>query len=608
VSDLVWERRLRLPEIGSVRWSAVRPERLAFLSNEGGLAGVWACDLGTGARRRVSGEAIVDLSSSMALVTPDGRAVVWWSDPTGDERGRWIVSPYDGGPDEPLLPGVPDAWSGGISLAGDTIAAGLVGDDGSVVYVARPGRLPEVVLHDELPAGVGREYPPGDGGLSADARLLCVRRPHERDITRPELVVIDLADGRLAGRLSDPSAPLIPEGWSPIPGDERLLVVRETDGRSTLELWDLGDGSVVPVPVDLPGDTARAWWYPDGASLLIHHEHDATPSLLRLDLAVGSLEVLVERGGTIEDAGVRPDGAVWYRYDDGSTPPAWVDTNGVGVVEVAGRGAGEGRRDAEIASPGSGRWRSIAYEGRAGDRIQGWLLGPPDPGPHPLVVWAHGGPEWHVSDRWHPEAAAYVDAGYAVFAPNYRGSTGFGAAFRDAIRGNLGLPESDDLVAAVDHLVATGVADPARIALEGWSWGGYLATLGAGLHPDRWRAVVAGIPVGDSVACHYECDPVNRAWDVAMMGGDPLEVPETYHERNPMTYVDRVRAPMLIVAGERDPRCPLGQIMTYAHALRRRGHPVDVHLYPAGHHAPSVDERVRQVRLILEFLERHLVP
>jgi dipeptidyl aminopeptidase/acylaminoacyl peptidase len=88
------------------------------------------------------------------------------------------------------------------------------------------------------------------------------------------------------------------------------------------------------------------------------------------------------------------------------------------------------------------------------------------------------------------------------------------------------------------------------------------------------------------------------------MGGTPMQVPELFHERNPMTYVERVRAPMLIIAGEHDSRCPIGQVMTYAHALRVRGREIEVHLYPGGHHANDVEEQVRHTELMLGFMHR----
>jgi dipeptidyl aminopeptidase/acylaminoacyl peptidase len=93
---------------------------------------------------------------------------------------------------------------------------------------------------------------------------------------------------------------------------------------------------------------------------------------------------------------------------------------------------------------------------------------------------------------------------------------------------------------------------------------------------------------------------------MATMGGSPMDLPELYRERNPMTYVDRVRTPMLMIAGEHDSRCPLGQVMVYAHALKAREHEVDVHLYAGGHHALEVEEKIAHTRMTIDFFQRHL--
>ena len=224
----------------------------------------------------------------------------------------------------------------------------------------------------------------------------------------------------------------------------------------------------------------------------------------------------------------------------------------------------------------------------------------------PTIVSIHGGPEWHHTDLWDPALQAFVDEGFGVLQVNYRGSTGRGKAFREELKGNIGFPETEDIVAGVDHVVDGGIADPEALFLEGWSWGGYLTTLIAGLHPDRWRAACAGIPVGDYVAAHYESAPTMRAWDLATLGGSPMDLPELYRERNPMTYVDRVKAPMMLIAGEHDSRCPLGQVMVYAHALRAREHEVAVHLYGGGHHALDVEEKITHTRMTIDFFKRQL--
>jgi dipeptidyl aminopeptidase/acylaminoacyl peptidase len=237
--------------------------------------------------------------------------------------------------------------------------------------------------------------------------------------------------------------------------------------------------------------------------------------------------------------------------------------------------------------------------------IHGFVITPDGAPPYPTIVSVHGGPEWHHTDDYDADALAYADQGFAVLLVNYRGSTGYGRAHREAILANIGFPESEDVIAALDHAVGTGITDPTRVFLEGWSWGGYLAMLNAGLNPDRWRAIAAGIPTGDYVAAHYECAPSLRAWDLAVLGGSPVDLPELYRERNPMTYVDRVRAPMIVIAGENDSRCPLGSVMVYVHALRVRGKPVEVHTYPGGHHANDVNERMRHVERIVDFFRRN---
>ena len=108
----------------------------------------------------------------------------------------------------------------------------------------------------------------------------------------------------------------------------------------------------------------------------------------------------------------------------------------------------------------------------------------------------HGGPEWHQRDAYDAESLALVDEGYAVALVNYRGSTGYGIPLRETLTRNIGFPESEDVVACLDALVDDEVADPDHAFFVGWSWGGYLACLNAGINPGRWRALVAGIPTG----------------------------------------------------------------------------------------------------------------
>lgn len=587
-----WRRRFTAPAVAGVRWAVTCPHRLAIVSTEGGSSQAWSWDRDTGDRRRVSTSGV---GAEEAHITPDGSGVVWWLDPSGDERGRWMLTPFDGAGATPLFPELPDMWMSGLSLAGDSAAAGFSDDEGYRAVVRHGSGEPLLELYrHQQPAGVGRDWPQGAGGLAADARMLAIWHAERSDIENPAVRVIDARTGETVGEVADDGMAVAAAGWSPVPGDDRLVLHREIDGFARPWIWSPRIGDLTQVPVDLPGAVTLAGWYPDGDALLLLHDHEAVNGLVRLDLDRGELGVIVEPAGTIEDARVRPDGAVWYRHESGEHPPTWRDGATGATVLAIGEAAPAGRA-----------WEPIRFPGASGQLVHGWFMRPDGAPPHPCVLSVHGGPNYHNTDAFEPRSQAFADEGFAVLLVNYRGSTGYGLSFRQALYGDVGFPESEDINAGLDHMIDAGLVDPARVFIEGWSWGGYLATLNAGLHPDRWAGVIAGIPVGDSVAAHYESAPSLRAWEIAVMGGTPMEVPELFHERNPMTYVDRVRAPMLIIAGEHDSRCPLGQIMTYAHALRVRGREVDVHLYPGGHHANDVHERIRHVELILEFMHRH---
>ncbi len=244
------------------------------------------------------------------------------------------------------------------------------------------------------------------------------------------------------------------------------------------------------------------------------------------------------------------------------------------------------------------------FENPGGERVHGFIVRPEGDGPYPVILRVHGGPHYADTDRWAPDLQAHVDAGFLVAMVNYRGSIGFGQAWRDSLTGNVGFHELEDVLAGLDDLVARGLADPSRVVLAGWSWGGYVTLLGIGRHPDRFVSAIAGVPVADYVAAYEDESPILQAMDRNLMGGSPTEVPAFYEERNPLTYADAVRVPLLILAGENDSRCPIRQVWNYVGRLRERGVAPEVYTYSTGHASFDVEERVRQTAITLDFLAR----
>ena len=572
-------------------WIDSAPDLLAFVSNEDGSWQVWTTDLSTGARRRVSNEPV---GVEEALVAPDGR-VVWWQDDVGDETGRWMASAFDGSEARPLVEGLPTGWRQGISFAGTgEIAIGLGTEDDYHAYFIPAAGSPRLIRADPAPIGVGRLEPAGAGGLSADGRLICLRHAEHGDIVNEALRVVD-PQGETVGEQVDEGSNLDPVAWSPDPGDHRLLFTSERVQLERPALWDLANGERHDLDIDLPGAVIPVGWWPGGSSILARHEFEGTDQLVRIDPGSRTATLVREATGEILGAAVRPDGAVWFLNSDVMRVPSVVADDGRTVITPPGDPVPSGR-------PRLPLW----FAAPNGQRVQAFVATPEGHGPWPTVMSVHGGPEWHERGGFDPETDALVDAGYAVAIPNYRGSTGYGVAFQRALLGNPWFPESEDVIACLDALIADGITEPDRVAFAGWSWGGCLACLNAGLYPERWKAVFAGIPSGDMVAAHYACMPELRAYDLALYGGSPEELPEMWAERNPMSYVDRVQAPALVIAGENDPRCPPEGIVPWVEALRARGITVEAHFYPEGHHANTNTQQVRHMQLILDFFARYV--
>ncbi len=196
--------------------------------------------------------------------------------------------------------------------------------------------------------------------------------------------------------------------------------------------------------------------------------------------------------------------------------------------------------------------------------------------------------------------------GFAVVEVNYRGSTGYGSAWRDAIEGKPGLTELADVAAVHDWAVTSGLADPARCVVNGWSWGGYLTLLALGVQPKRWAAGVAGVPVADYLTAYADEMEQLRSFDRALFGGSPDEVGERYRVASPLTYVEQVRAPLLVLAGENDPRCPIRQVDNYLEALAALADApaYEVLRFDAGHGSLVVDDTLRYTAAEIAFARR----
>lgn len=591
-----WRARFTAPRISLPRWARDAPDRCLYVSNASGTWEVYAWDRVTDTHRQVTDR---PQGTHTATVTPDGEHVWWFSDTDGDEFGSWVSEPFaghrDGEQAVPAVPGAAPGYSAGLDIGRRTVVLGSSTDEGTTVWCSRDGAPAEVVYRNEHDAGVG--------SLSRDERLLAITHSEHGDSRHPAVRVLGCETGfsAVAEKWDGPGKGVEVLGFSPAPGDPRLLLTHERRGREELLMWDVEADTETEIVLDLPGEV-EAGWYPDGSALLVEHSYSARSTLHRYDLTTGELTALDIPPGTIGGAGVRPDGTVEYTWSSAAQPSAVRALHPDGTGRVLLRPDGPRAPESEplgdqfLTTPHGAVHALVARPGGAPE------------GPLPTVFLLHGGPQAADEDRFSAVRALWLDAGFAVVHVNYRGSTGYGSAWRDAIEGRPGLTELEDVAAVHDWAVSAGFADPAACVVEGWSWGGYLALLALGIQPQRWAAGVAGVPVADYVAAYAdEMEPL-RAFDRALFGGSPEELPELYRQCSPISYVDQVRAPVLVLAGENDSRCPIRQVDNYLVRLDELGKPYSSYRYDAGHGSLVVAETLRHICAEVAFVREVLRP
>jgi len=561
-----------------VRWTkavweldpaGVAPARRLTRSAKGEGAPVIASDgavLFTSARPAPDTEAADDEPSALWALPPTGEAHVAGTRPGG-------ISGPTAAREAPVV----------VALS-DTLPAATDGDSDDERRTARKDAKVNAVLHDGYPVrywdhdlGVGqtrllagdlggeaitwRDLTPTPGralleasfDLSPDGRTVVTSWAHAepRGSRRTTLVAIDTQTGERRtltdDGCSDDGAPKIsPDGRhvaffrqarsTPTePVDMRLLVV-DIDGTTPAR------------------DVAPAWdrwvndhtWSPDGAALLVTADEQGRAPVFRIEIGSGEVLRLATDDGHYTDPQVSPDGETVYALRDAvDAAPA--------PVRMSARTPGRPTMLPEPATTPrpAGSLTEIRTTAEDGTALRSWLALPPGDGPHPLVVWVHGGPlsSWNGwSWRWNPWLM--VARGYAVLLPDPGLSTGYG---RDMVRrgwGTWGAEPYTDVMGLADAALERADVDENRIALMGGSFGGYLANWVAG-HTGRFAAIVTH-------ASLWDLEQFGPTTDAAYYWSREM-TPQMSRDNSPSRFADAITTPMLVVHGDKDYRVPIGE-------------------------------------------------
>lgn len=342
----------------------------------------------------------------------------------------------------------------------------------------------------------------------------------------------------------------------------------------------------------VPGAQSSAW-LPGSKGIVFLAQDRGTQALYRAGLQNGAVSKVLDGERQIHQISLAPDGSRIAFVASWSSAPAEVYAASLeaGARERnLSRAQDELLRTAELAST-----RRLAYRAPDGLEVEAFVLYPPGYRAgkrYPLTLYIHGGPHgqhptWGFSMR--PQALA--GAGHVVLMPNPRGSSGYGEAFQEACVRDWGGGDYEDLMAGVDALVKRGVADPERLYVTGYSYGGFMTTWVIG-HTQRFRAAVIGAPVADHVSMVGTSDiPLFSNYE---LGGTLHTDIEEWWERSPLKHLPNATAPVLIEHHEGDLRCPVGQAEEIFQHLKLLGKKVEFLRYPGGFHimefhAPSQD-------------------
>ncbi|MGM0481899.1 MAG: prolyl oligopeptidase family serine peptidase [Pseudomonadota bacterium] len=265
----------------------------------------------------------------------------------------------------------------------------------------------------------------------------------------------------------------------------------------------------------------------------------------------------------------------------------------------------------EITLP---RQVTVSYEARDGLQLEGVLVYPTDyqqGESYPTIMVIHGGPEAHYSNGWLDRYGSPVKHaaanGYALFFPNYRGSTGRGVEFSMLSQNDYAGKEFDDIVDAKQHLVAEGIADPERVGITGGSYGGYAAAWGATKQTEHFAASVMFVGISDNISKFGTTD-IAKEMNAVHARSYPWEKWQWYLERSPIYYAEQARTPILIMHGKEDTRVHPSQSMELYRYLKTHANvPVRLVLYPGEGHgnrkmAAQLDYSQRLMRWMDNFL------
>ena len=353
-----------------------------------------------------------------------------------------------------------------------------------------------------------------------------------------------------------------------------------------LAIVPAGGGDERVLSASLDRHVAQPAFASDDRSLFFLIEDSAEQQLGRIDIASGRIDRAIDGEVSVRDFDLHPSGSVAVTMTTPHMPVEVFRLDG-GRLDRVTRSNDDVLDGLVLADV-----RNVSFPSADGTRIEGFVFTPPDyrgGRRYPTILRIHGGPVSQYDFSFNAEAQLFAAEGYVVVTSNPRGSSGYGQAFSAALFAEWGVKDYEDVIAAVDYAIAEGYADPDRLGVGGWSYGGILTNYVI-TKSTRFKAAITGASEVNYVA-NYGHDHYQYAWEMEL--GLPWENRDAWEKISPWNDVGRIVTPTLVMGGKEDWNVPIQNSEQLYQALRRRGVATQLVVYPDESHGISRPSFVR---------------
>ena len=604
--NLSIEKLYMTRQVGGSTWSP-DGKAVAFVSNLSGRNNIWIVPSEGGWPTQLT---VSDERQTSPTWSPDGKWIAYTSDYDGDEQWDiFLVSPKTGQvvnlTNTREIAEESPAWSH---------------DGRYLAYIVKPktSSVFEIDVYDtvmrdvkHLTTGTAKDRMNVAPIWSADGAFIVYTQEQAKG-TDSNIFVADVATGQ--------STLLTPHD-----GEHTYLANDVSpDGKHVLITSNAGDGYDNVGSLDIASKkirwlTREKWessggsFSPDGKLLTYTTNADGNSDIYLYDVASGKARALPLPKGVNHTAGrtspfTRDGTRLLYNHTGPTTPgDLWVYNLADGKSHQLTHSLVGGVRAEDMVEP-----HLVHYPSKDGKwTISAFVYVPynlPHNPEHPAIVFVHGGPTAQTMNTFNRFVQYMANQGYIVIAPNYRGSTGYGKEFQQANLFDMGGGDLQDVLAAADWIKQTGYVDPKKLILMGGSYGGYLTMMGVTKAPEVWAAGVPIVPFVNWFTEIQHEDPVLQQSDLATMG-DLEKNKALYEDRSPINFVDQIKAPLYLLAGGNDPRCPKEEAQQVVAAVKKRGGVAEYKVYEnEGHGFAKVENQIDANKRVADFLKAHVPP